>query len=150
MLRVSRDQNPAAASPRCNGWLLDVPLEGTWGHCRCVSDAEKCCLAILLLEVLLRESGELCTVLLLDGGSFAVELLDVVEPGDAMASPGIGRFEAILWSSVSVGSRLATQEKSSYLELCAKGWRNVHLGHHGRTGLEKVNRVAVKVSMRSM
>ncbi len=35
-------------------------------------------------------------MLLLEGAPFSVEVLDVVEPGDAVGDPDVGGFEAIL------------------------------------------------------
>ena len=82
--------------PRVPGLVYNSPLEGTRRHGRRVANAQLRSLPILLLEILLGERIKLCAVLLFDGRALSVELLDVVEPGDAVADPGIGRLEAIL------------------------------------------------------
>ena len=60
-----------------------VPLERAWSNGRRVTNAQTALLLRLLFIVFLRERAEFCRVFLLYRASFAVECLDVVEPGDA-------------------------------------------------------------------
>lgn len=73
-----------------------LPLQRAGGQGRGVANAQLRDLPILLLKVLLGQRIELCAVFLFDGGAIAVELLDLVEPGNAIVDPGVGRLEAIL------------------------------------------------------
>lgn len=78
------------------GGLLGLPFKRTGSQGRVVANAQVGYFPVLLLKVLLGKRIELCAVFLFDGGSFAVELLDLVEPRDSIVDPGIGGFEAIL------------------------------------------------------
>jgi hypothetical protein len=60
-----------------------VPLQRAWCDGGCVANTQAALLLRLLLIVLLGQLAELGGVFLLDCASFAVELLDVVEPSDA-------------------------------------------------------------------
>lgn len=62
---------------------MSVPLERAWGDGGSVADAQAAHFPRLLLIVFLGQCIELARVFFLDGASFSVELLDVVEPGDA-------------------------------------------------------------------
>lgn len=73
-----------------------LPLQRAGGQGRSVANAQLRDLPILFLKVLLGQRIELCAVFLFDGGAIAVKLLDLVEPGDAIVDPGVGRLEAIL------------------------------------------------------
>lgn len=125
-----------------------APLEGAGGHGRSVSDAQLGRLLIFLFEIFLGEHSELLTVFLLDGGALAVELLDILEPGNAVAYPGVGGFKAILerrrvsrrdrmGSFARDAAELAGKqrrderlgEEATNLELCAKGGHGVGLSH---------------------
>ena len=81
-------------------WPL-APLEGAGRHGGRVSDAQLRRALVLLVKVFLGEGSQPRAVLLLDGGALAVELLYVVEPGDAVADPGAGGPEAILGPGAS-------------------------------------------------
>jgi hypothetical protein len=63
--------------------VIAVPLERAWGDGRRVANAQTALLLCLLLIVFLRQRAEFCRVFLLYSAPFSVELLDVVEPGDA-------------------------------------------------------------------
>lgn len=76
-----------------------LPFEGSRGHCRSVADTETARLLILFLEILLGQGAELGAVFSLHGAPLAVELLDVVEPCDAIADPRINGLESILEDS---------------------------------------------------
>ena len=73
-----------------------VPLERAGRHARGVADAELRRFLVLLVKVLFGERGQLGAVFLFNGGSLAVELLNVFEPGDSVADPNVGAFEAVL------------------------------------------------------
>jgi hypothetical protein len=60
-----------------------VPLERAGSNGRSVANTQAALLLCLLFIVLLRQRAEFCRVLLLYSASFAVELLDVVQPRDA-------------------------------------------------------------------
>lgn len=60
-----------------------IPLERAWSNGRRVTNTEAALLLCLLFVVLLRKCAEFCRVFLLDSASFSVELLDVIQPGDA-------------------------------------------------------------------
>lgn len=76
--------------------LSGLPLKRTRSQGRVVANAQVGDFLILLLKVLLGQRIELCAVFLFDGGSLAVELLDLVEPRDSIVDPCVGGFEAIL------------------------------------------------------
>lgn len=76
--------------------LSGSPLKRAWRQGRVVANAQVGDFLILLLKVLLSQRIELCAVFFFDGGSLAIELLDLVEPGDSIADPGVGGFEAVL------------------------------------------------------
>jgi len=82
---------------QANSWeIAFVPFERAGRHGRSVSYAELSRLFVLLVKVLLGKCCKLCAIFLLDGCALAVELLYIFKPGDAMAEPCIGGFEAIL------------------------------------------------------
>jgi hypothetical protein len=60
-----------------------APLQRAWSDCRRITDTQAAHFPRLLLIVLFGQCAKLLRVLLLDGASFAVELLYVVEPCDA-------------------------------------------------------------------
>lgn len=76
--------------------LPDSPLKRTGSQGRVVTNAQVGDFLVLLLKVLLGQRIELCAVFLFDGSSLAVELLDLVKPGDSIVDPSIGGFEAVL------------------------------------------------------
>lgn len=86
--------------PRSPSLLVGIsrgsPLKRAWRQGRVVANAQVGDFLILLLKVLLSQRIELCAVFFFDGGSLAIELLDLVEPGDSIADPGVGGFEAVL------------------------------------------------------
>jgi hypothetical protein len=93
----SRALRASAALPISSSRNLpDLPLKRTRGQGRGVANTQIGDLLVLLLKVLLGKRIELCAILLFDRGSFAVELLDLVEPRDAIIDPGVGSLEAIL------------------------------------------------------
>lgn len=67
----------------CLASFETAPLQRARGDCRRVTDTQAAHFPRLLLIVLLCQCAKLLRVLLLDGASFAVELLYFVEPGDA-------------------------------------------------------------------
>ncbi len=83
-------------STHLSGSSEGLPFERAWRHGGRVSDAQTRRLSRLLLKVLFGQGIELRAVLLFDDAALAVKGLDVVEPGDAVGDPGVGRLEAIL------------------------------------------------------
>lgn len=80
---------------------LIVPLQGSGGDSRRVSNTQTALFPDLLVEVLFGEGIEFLAVLLFDGTTFTVEGLDIVEPCDSAGDPCVYGFEAILQPHVS-------------------------------------------------
>lgn len=73
-----------------------VPLKRARRHGRRIAHTQLRRPLILLLEILLGQRTQPGAVFLLDDRSLAVKLLDVFEPGDAVADPSTSWLEPIL------------------------------------------------------
>lgn len=134
--------------PEGVGWL---PFERARSHARRVANTQLRCFLVLLVKVFFGECGQLGAVFLFDGSALAVELLNVFEPEDSVADPGVCALESVLVGEVSmrrlrcrrrreVMCGIATRawrgiridEGVAYLELGAKGRHSLDFGHSAR------------------